>query len=60
LIFGPIALVMAIEDLRAMRAGHMDPSGQGLTWFALVIAGLSTVAIATAIGLWLMVALAGV
>src|SRR5438552_3387684 len=31
LIFGPIAWVMGNADLRAMRAGTMDPSGEGQT-----------------------------
>lgn len=31
LIFGPMAWVMGNTDLRAMRAGRMDPSGEGQT-----------------------------
>ena len=30
-IFGPIAWVMGNNDLRAIRAGRMDPEGEGLT-----------------------------
>ena len=30
-IFGPLAWILANQDLGAMNAGHMDPSGESLT-----------------------------
>lgn len=31
IILGPIAFFMGSADLKAMRAGQMDPSGEGIT-----------------------------
>lgn len=43
LVFGSIAVSMAIKDLRTMHAGEMDPSGEAVTVIALVIGILSIV-----------------
>lgn len=31
IILGPVAFFMGSADLKAMRAGQMDPSGEGIT-----------------------------
>ena len=31
IVFGPMAWIMGTADLREMRAGRMDPSGEGMT-----------------------------
>ncbi len=36
-LFGIVAWAMGSSDLRAMRAGHMDPSGRGLTQAGMVL-----------------------
>jgi hypothetical protein len=41
-----LALVMAIRDVREMRAGRMDPSGEALTWVGLVLAAFPTMLLA--------------
>lgn len=37
IILAPLAVVLAVGDLKAMHAERMDPDGAGLTWSALVI-----------------------
>jgi hypothetical protein len=41
-----VALVVALHDLREMRAGRMDPSGEAMTWIALILAVIPTVILA--------------
>ena len=51
IVLGPVAVVMAITDLSAMRACRMDDSGEGLTWAGLVIGIFATVASAAVLTL---------
>jgi len=43
---GVVALVLAISDLRQMRAGRMDSSGEPMTWVALALAVIPTAVLA--------------
>lgn len=42
-LFGVAAWALAIEDLRAMRAGEMDPSGERLTRAGMILGAISVV-----------------
>lgn len=42
-LLGAIAWIMATQDLREMKAGVMDPEGQGMTQAGLVVGIISTV-----------------
>jgi len=42
-LFGVAAWAMGVEDLRAMRAGEMDPSGEGLTRAGMILGAISVV-----------------
>ena len=41
-VVGPLTVVLATGDLKAMHAERMDPDGAGLTWSALVIGAVIT------------------
>ena len=58
LIFGPIAWSQASSDLRAMREGRMDPSGEGITRAAQIVGAIGTILTLASLGLNLLVALA--
>jgi len=45
-----VALVMAILDIREMRAGRMDPNGEGVTWLGLVLAVFPTAILVILLG----------
>jgi predicted Zn finger-like uncharacterized protein len=42
-IIGPIAWYLAVVDLRAIRAGHMDPAGESTTRAGMVCAIIATI-----------------
>jgi hypothetical protein len=42
-IFGPIAWIMGNTDLAQIRAGTMDPSGEGMTQAGRVLGIVATV-----------------
>lgn len=42
-IFGIVAWVMGNTDLQAMQAGHMDPSGEGLTKAGKIVGMISVI-----------------
>jgi hypothetical protein len=58
LIFGPIAWTQANHDLRAMQEGRMDPSGEGITRAAQIIAAISTLLTLAWVGLNVLAAMA--
>jgi hypothetical protein len=41
-LFGVVAWVMGTNDLREIRAGRMDPSGQGMTQAGMIMGIIST------------------
>jgi DNA-directed RNA polymerase subunit RPC12/RpoP len=41
--FGVAAWAMGVEDLRAIRAGEMDPTGEGLTRAGMILGAISVV-----------------
>lgn len=45
-LFGVAAWAIAAQDLRAMRAGEMDPAGEGLTRAGLVLGAINVVIVA--------------
>lgn len=42
IVLAPLAVVLAIGDLKAMSEDRMDPDGAGLTWAGLIVGVLST------------------
>ncbi|MGC1272859.1 MAG: zinc ribbon domain-containing protein [Planctomycetaceae bacterium] len=44
-LFGVAAWAMGVEDLRAMRAGEMDATGEGLTRAGMILGAVSVVLI---------------
>ncbi|HEX6985724.1 MAG TPA: hypothetical protein VF170_10115 [Planctomycetaceae bacterium] len=42
-LFGVAAWAMGVEDLRAMRAGEMDATGEGLTRAGMILGAISVV-----------------
>ena len=42
-LLGPVAWVMGNNDLAAMRAGRMDPSGEGLTQAGRILGIISSI-----------------
>jgi hypothetical protein len=50
-IIGPVAWIMGTIDLRAMREGHMDPSGEGMTRSGQVCGIIATIFLLLGIGL---------
>ncbi len=42
-LFGVAAWAMGVEDLQAMRAGEMDPTGEGLTRAGMILGAVSVV-----------------
>ena len=59
-IFGIAAWVMGNTDLRAMQAGIMDPSGEGLTKAGKILGMIATILTIVVLVLWLVVVLLGV
>jgi hypothetical protein len=53
-ICGIVAWVMANSDLRAMQAGQMDRSGEGLTKAGKICGIVAVVLNVLGIGLWLL------
>jgi hypothetical protein len=41
-ILGPLVWIMATRNLKEMRAGRMDPSGEGITKTARILGMIST------------------
>lgn len=56
-LFGIAAWAIAAQDLRAMRAGEMDPAGEGLTRAGLILGAINVVI--TGLALTGMVLVAG-
>lgn len=57
-LFGVAAWAMGVEDLRAMRAGEMDASGEGLTRAGMILGAINVVlAIVALLG---MIAITGI
>ena len=54
-----VALVMAILDIREMRAGRMDPNGEGATWIGLVLAVIPTAVLVILLGFLVLALLEG-
>jgi hypothetical protein len=59
-ILGPIAWILGSNDLKEIRAGRMDPEGEGMTQIgrvlgiiSTVIMGLSLVCVCGFLALWL-------
>ena len=58
-ICGIIAWVMGNNDLREMRAGTMDPSGQGLTQAGRICGMIGVILTIVGVGFWLLIFAAG-
>jgi hypothetical protein len=58
-IIGPIAWIMGSIDLRAMREGHMDPSGEGMTRSGQICGMIATIFLLLGTGLAALVFVAG-
>jgi hypothetical protein len=59
IILGPIAWVMAINDLKEIREGRMDPKGEGLTtggWICGMLGTIIAVACCVICGILLIIA----
>ena len=48
-VLAPLVVLLTVDDLHAIRAGRMDPDGAGLTWSALVVGAIITLAAYVAI-----------
>lgn len=58
-LFGVAAWAIAANDLRAMRAGEMDPSGEGLTRAGLILGALNVaMTVLAVVGMIVITALA--
>ena len=55
--FGVASWVLGIQDLRAMRAGRMDPAGEGMTRAGLYL-GMANVALSVVVGIAVLVGVA--
>lgn len=54
-ICGIIAWVMGNNDLREMRAGTMDPTGEGMTRAGKICGMIAVILNVVALGIWLLV-----
>ena len=54
-ICGIFAWIMGNEDLRAMRAGQMDPSGEGITQAGRICGMVSVILVCVAVFIWVVV-----
>lgn len=48
-LFGVAAWALGVEDLRAMRAGEMDSSGEGLTRAGMILGAINVVLVIVAL-----------
>lgn len=53
--FGVAAWAIAAQDLKAMRAGHMDPSGESLTRAGLILGAANVI-----LGVLILIGMVGV
>jgi hypothetical protein len=58
IVLGPIAWIMGHNDLREMRAGRMDPDGQGMTNAGMICGVISTILGALGV-VWCLLSLLG-
>lgn len=59
-ILGIVAWVMGKNDLEEMRAGQMDPSGEGLTKAGKICGMISVILTVVFVALWLLLAMCGI
>jgi hypothetical protein len=56
-ICGPIAWIMGYNDLKQMRAGYMDRSGEGMTQTGMIMGMVMTILAAVVLGIYCLVAM---
>lgn len=54
-VFAPFAWSMGSSDIKAMRAGQMDPRGMGLTQAGMILGMVQTILLLVGIGIYLFV-----
>ena len=59
-VFGPFAWIMGSQDLVAMRAGRMDPEGQGMTEAGRICGMIGTLLLLLPLVVGLICGLAGI
>ncbi|MBT8485698.1 MAG: DUF4190 domain-containing protein [Phycisphaerales bacterium] len=59
-IFGIVAWVMGNGDLRAMQAGEMDPTGEGLVKAGKICGMISVILNLIAVVIWILIVIVGI
>lgn len=59
IILGPIAWAMGNSDLNEIRAGRMDPEGEGTTRAGMICGMIATILSILGCGLWILIFAAG-
>ncbi len=59
-IFGIIAWAMGSNDLKLMRAGRMDRTGEGTTQAGMICGMISTILAMVGVAIWLVLITAGI